>query len=142
MSFRSSPFRSLAADERQFRRRALEAAYGATIVISRSPVVQSGNSQDCELRLSGQLNVKTLAEVLPLMKAAQGRAVRFTLDLLEVDRVTSAGLGILVMIDVRARAAGGSLEVLNCNSEVAALLSVVNECSNGARINFTRAKPR
>lgn len=68
---------------------------------------------------------------------------RIVLDLTDLERVDSMGLGTLVRLHVSAKAAGSCLELINLGKQVRELLGVTNllcvfgeMCENGVTLRF------
>ena len=78
------------------------------------------------VKLNGRL-VSGVNDILyTRVKALMPDAKRIVLDLTNLTRVDSMGLGTLVRLSVSARSAGCSLELLNLGKQVRQLLGMTN----------------
>ena len=93
----------------------------------------------CRGRLVAGVGSKFYAEIHPLIPQCK----RIVLDLTELTRVDSMGLGTLVRLYVSAKSAGSCIELINLGKQVRELLGITHllslfgdMCEKGVAVKF------
>jgi anti-anti-sigma factor len=81
------------------------------------------------VRCTGGLTTATSALLKTYVKSALPETKRIILDLTDLARMDSAGLGAIVGLYISAKNAGRSLEIINLNPHIRELFSVTNVLS-------------
>jgi anti-anti-sigma factor len=87
-------------------------------------IVKTRSEDKTILAINGKLSVTTADEFNAAVEEAQGESRALVLDFKELSYMASAGLRVLVAAQKRAKAAGGTLTLINVVKDVMEVLEV------------------
>jgi anti-anti-sigma factor len=87
-------------------------------------IVKTRSEDKTVLAINGKLSVTTADEFNAAVEEAQGESQAVVLDFKELSYMASAGLRVLVAAQKRAKAAGGTLTLINVVKDVMEVLEV------------------
>jgi anti-sigma B factor antagonist len=87
-------------------------------------IVKTRSEDKTILAINGKLSVTTADEFNAAVEEAQGESQALVLDFKDLSYMASAGLRVLVAAQKRAKAAGGTLTLINVVKDVMEVLEV------------------
>jgi anti-anti-sigma factor len=87
-------------------------------------IVKTRSEDKTVLAVNGKLSVTTADEFNAAVEEAQGESQAVVLDFKDLSYMASAGLRVLVAAQKRAKAAGGTLTLINVVKDVMEVLEV------------------
>lgn len=109
---------------------------------ARSP--QAATTQDAQTRVikvKGILDPGAYEQFAPLLQWVPEGPFQVVIDCHELKQVTTAGMGLFLLVDVHARRHLGRVRIVGCNEDVARVLQTATDFTNRFHIPFERAKP-